>query len=56
MMIIERFTSGIGMFYLILMILIIVFYILKLTVGALLMKIFEALFKILCCCCIKSQK
>lgn len=52
----ERFTSGIGIFYLLFLILIIVYYILKLTVGALLSKIFGGLFKIFCFCFIKSQK
>ena len=55
MMIIERFTTGVGLFYLNFVILIILYYILKLTVGALLKKIFGACFKICCFCCVKSQ-
>ena len=54
-MLVKRFTTGIGLFYLIIVILIIVFKILQLTVGALLGKIFGALSKIFCFCCIKSQ-
>ena len=55
LMLIKRFTSGLGSFYLTFVILIIVYYILKLTVGAVLSKLFGALFKIFCFCCIKSQ-
>ena len=55
MMLIERFTTGVGLFYLNFVILIILYYILKLTVGALLKKIFGACFKICCFCFVKSQ-
>lgn len=58
-MLIKRFTSGIGLFYLETVIYLIILKILSLTVGALLTNILGAIYKIfcciLCCCCMKSQ-
>ena len=55
MFLIQRFTSGIGIFYLVFIILLIVGFILRQTLGLILGKILEALFKLLCCCCKKSE-
>lgn len=63
---IHRFSSGIGLFYLGFIFFLILAYIFRFTIGALIAKIIEALFKflgcfcgcffkILCCCCRKSE-
>jgi len=55
LMLIQRFTSGIGIFYLVFAILLIVLYILRKTLGALVGQLFSALFMLMCCCLHKSD-
>jgi high-affinity Fe2+/Pb2+ permease len=55
MMLIQRFTSGIGIFYLVFVVLLTALYILRNTVGLILVKLFSAIFKLICCCCQKSE-
>jgi hypothetical protein len=55
MMLIQRFTSGIGILYLVFTVLLIAMFILRNTVGVIIGQLFSALFKLICCCCIKSE-
>lgn len=55
-MLIKRFTSGIGIFYLVFIVLLIALFILRNTVGLILGTLFAGLFKLMCCCCKKSKE